>query len=370
MPSILEKRIETVRKAIDGQNLDALMVSIGENRFYLSGYTGEDSQFDESAGVLFITTDQLILATDSRFDQQARDEAPFFDVICYREGLEKELPSILERLNHPLRLGFEKVRLSYKIYEKIYQTIDSEGLKTELVPTEDIIESLRIIKSEEEIEATRKALHLAEKAFTKLIPALTPDMTEREVAWGLEQEIRGAGAEALSFPSIVASGPNAALPHAIPGDRRIQPGETLLFDWGARLNHYCSDISRTLYWGDPDAQFLKVFQTVLEAQTRAIAAIKDGVSSKAVDQVARNYIEQAGFKDRFGHGLGHGTGLAIHEAPRLSPLKDTLLAEGMIVTVEPGIYLPGWGGVRLENQIVVRKDGAEVLNQTDPGIFQ
>ncbi len=370
MSSIFEKRIEKVRKAIGEEGVDALMVSVGENRFYLSGYTGEDSQFDESAGVLFITPRHLILATDSRFDQQAGDEAPLFDIICYKEGLEKELPSILEKLNHPLRMGFEKIRLSYKLYEKLHQAIDTAGLKTELVPTEDIIETLRVVKSEEEIEATRKALHLAENAFLQMVPTLTSGMTERDVAWALEQEIRGAGAEALSFPSIVASGPNAALPHAIPGDRRIQAGETLLFDWGARLNHYCSDISRTLYWGDPDPQFLNVFQTVLEAQKRAIAAIKAGVSSKAVDRVAREYIEQAGFKDRFGHGLGHGTGLAIHEAPRLSPLKETLLAEGMIVTVEPGIYLPGWGGVRLENQVVVRRDGAEVLNQTDPGIYQ
>jgi len=366
MKTVISERIEALRRAIKEDGLDGLMVSVGENRFYLSGYTGEDSQFDESAGTLFITSEKLILATDSRFDEQARDEAPLYQVVRYKEGLEKELPQILSQLNRPLRLGFEKVRLSYKNYESLTRAIQTSGIKTELIPTEDLVERLRIIKSEEEIDATRNALNLAEKAFAQLRSTLKIGMSEREAAWKLEQQVRSAGAQALSFPSIVASGPNAALPHAIPGDRRFKASETILFDWGARLSHYCSDISRTLCFGTPDDLFLKVFHTVLDAQKKASAAIKAGVSSKAVDQIARGYIEQMGFKDNFGHGLGHGTGLAIHEAPRLSPLKDTVLEAGMIVTVEPGIYIPGWGGVRLENQVVVRENGAEVLNNSTP----
>ena len=186
----------------------------------------------------------------------------------------------------------------------------------------------------------------------------------------MEKGMREAGADALSFPTIVAAGTNSALPHAIPGDRVINNGEPILFDWGARLNGYCSDISRTVVLGKPDSTFEKVFQTVLDAQRLATDAIKPGISSKAVDKVARDHIETKGFGGKFGHGLGHGTGLAIHESPRLSPLKDIVLEPGMVSTVEPGVYLPDWGGVRLENMIVVRNNGAEVLNRTDPGKYQ
>jgi Xaa-Pro aminopeptidase len=368
--AVIETRIEQVRRVLVKNKIDCLMVLIGENRFYLSGYSGEDGQFDESAGALFITAKKLILTTDSRFVQQAKDEAPLYEVICYKEGLEKELPNILARLNHPLRLGFEKNRLIYKNYEALTRAITAAKLKTKMIPTERIVESLRIIKNKDEINATKKALNLAEDAFSKLLPYLKIGMCEKEVAWLLEQRVRAAGAQALSFPSIIASGPNAALPHAIPSDRTLKSGETILFDWGAKLNHYCSDISRTIWFGEPDELFLKVFETVKRAQQKAIVSIKAGISSKAVDQVARSYIEKMGFKGKFGHGLGHGTGLAVHEAPRLSPFKDIQLAEGMIVTIEPGIYLPGWGGVRLENQVVVQKNGAKVLNRLDPGVYQ
>ena len=181
----------------------------------------------------------------------------------------------------------------------------------------------------------------------------------------LNISISEKSAVCLSFPAIVASGPNSALPHAIPENRKFKKGEPILFDWGARLNGYCSDISRTFVIGKPDETFTKVFTTVYDAQRMAVDAIKAGVSSKSVDDTARKHIEEKGFKGKFGHGLGHGVGLAIHEPPRIGPLKDTTLEEGMVFTVEPGIYLPGWGGIRLENMVVVRKDHAEVLNNTD-----
>ena len=179
----------------------------------------------------------------------------------------------------------------------------------------------------------------------------------------MESAIRQAGADGLSFPVIVAAGPNSALPHAIPSDRPVESGEPILFDWGVRLGGYCSDTSRTVILGEPDHQFLQVFNTVLEAQQSATASIRAGVNSKAVDAVARDLIASKGYGDKFGHGLGHGTGLAIHEGPRLSPLKESVLESGMLVTVEPGIYLPHWGGVRIENQVVVGKSGPRVLNR-------
>lgn len=188
-------------------------------------------------------------------------------------------------------------------------------------------------------------------------------MTEKQAAWAMEKGMREGGAQAMAFPTIVASGPNSALPHAVPGDRAFKTGEPILFDWGAKLDGYCSDTTRTVVLGQPDATFKKVYQTVLDAQQKAMDAIKTGANTAAVDRLARSHIENAGFTGRFGHGLGHGTGLAVHEAPRLSPIRNTRLEEGMIVTVEPGIYLPDWGGIRIENQVVVRDDGPEVLTQ-------
>ena len=369
MDNIYQNRIDRLRDILTEKKLDTFLVVVDENRRYLSGYTGEDTQFDESAGALIITSDRLVLATDSRYDLQARNEAPLFEVVCYEKSLAAELPRLLAELETKI-MGFESVRLSYLQFEKIEQEIKKADLTLEMVSTENIVEQLRICKSEPEIDVTRRALEIAESVFEQIVQILKPGMTEKELAWEMEKGMREAGAESLSFPSIVAAGTNAALPHAIPGDRTIKAGEPILFDWGARLDGYCSDISRTVVIGEPDATFQKVFQTVLDAQRYAIEAIRPGVSSKAVDAVARDYIDKQGFGGKFGHGLGHGTGLAIHEQPRLSPLKDTTLEPGMISTVEPGIYLSDWGGVRLENMIVVREDGAEVLNRTDPANYQ
>ncbi|MGW8186911.1 MAG: M24 family metallopeptidase, partial [Desulfobacterales bacterium] len=320
------------------------------------------------AGALLITENDLMLATDTRYELQARSEARLYEIVCYKKGLAEELPGLLSTLGTK-NLGFESVRLSFHQYRKISDAIAKDGLEVVLKPVEDLVEQLRITKAETEIATLRNALSLAETAFSQCVEKIKPGMMEKQLAWIMEKAMRETGAEGLSFPTIVASGPNSALPHAIPGDRRIKTGEPILFDWGARLDGYCSDISRTVVIGQPDETFKKVFRTVLDAQRLAIDAIKSGVSSRTVDRIARDYIAKKGFGGNFGHGLGHGTGLAIHEAPRLSPLKDTVLESGMVTTVEPGIYLGDWGGVRLENMVVVRPDGAEVLNRLDPAEY-
>ena len=369
MNTIIANRVKKLRTSLTTNDIDTLLVLVEENRRYLSGFTGEDTQFDESAGALIINADRLVLATDSRYELQAETEAPLYDIVCYKKGLATELPGILSELKTE-RLGFESIRMTCREHQKISEELVKNDSGAVLVPVEDMVESLRIVKEEKEVNALRQALKIAEASFTDLLGYLEPGMTERELAWMMEQRMRESGAESLSFPTIVAAGANSALPHAIPGDRKIRTGEPLLFDWGARLNGYCSDISRTVVIGKPDMTFKKVFQIVLEAQKAAIEAIKPGMSSKAVDRVARKYIEDKGYGSKFGHGLGHGTGLAIHEAPRLSPIKDTVLASGMVSTIEPGIYLPEWGGIRLENMIVIREDGAEILNRLDPSHYQ
>ncbi len=364
----IKRRIEKFRKILEKRDFDAFLVLVEQNRRYLSGYAGEDTQFDETAGALFITKERLVLATDSRYDLQAEREAPLFEVVTYKKGVEKEAPSILEKLGAK-RLGFESVRLTHLQYGKLRKELDESSVsEVELVPAEDLVETLRIVKEEGEIEAMKAALRIAESVFHEYLPEIKPGMTEKQVAWELEKRIRENGGEALSFSSIVASGPNGALPHAIPTDRKIAEGEPLLFDWGVKLDGYCSDISRTVVFGRPDKVFKEVFQTVYDAQRKAIEAIKPGMTGKEADRVAREFIDAGKFKDKFNHSLGHGVGLAVHESPRLSPLKEDLLEPGMVFTVEPGIYLPEWGGVRLENMVVLREHGAEVLNETDPAL--
>lgn len=364
---MIEERIRRVRDKFTHHGIDALLILIEENRHYLSGFTGEDHQFDESAGALLLTREELVLATDSRFEIQARNESPQYDLVIYKKGLAKELPGLVRRFSVK-RLGFESVRLSVKQLNAYRKELDSVSVSVELVPIEDVVEGLRLIKSDHEIERTRKALAVAEDAFRHVSQNLKPGMTEKAVAWEMERSMRVAGAQRLSFPVIVAGGPNSALPHAIPTDRPIQSGEPILFDWGAVLDHYCSDTSRTVIIGEPDDTFMEVYQTVLDAQRKAIEAITAGISTKSVDSVARNHISACGYGGKFGHGLGHGTGLAVHEGPRLSPLKETQLESGMIVTVEPGIYLSDWGGVRIENQVVVGQDGPIVLNELSTDI--
>lgn len=368
MSKIIENRLFKLRKIMIENKIDTFMVLIDVNRRYLSGFISEDAQFNESAGALFITADKLVLATDSRFELQAMHQAPLFNIICYRKGLIKSMPEIFCSLGTK-QLGFESDRLSYKQYQEIKTELKKSSLSIKLVPTENIVEKQRMIKTEAEISATRRALLLAEDAFRKVAYKIRPGMTEIETAWKMEKMMREAGAKDLAFPMIVASGPNGALPHAVPGKRKFNIGEPILFDFGARLDGYCSDTSRTLIIGKPDKKFNKIYQIVLDAQQKAISAIKDGVDPQAVDKIARDYINSMGFKNNFGHGLGHGTGLVVHEQPVLSPLSNTRLTKGMLITVEPGIYLPDWGGIRIENQVVVRQNNAEVLNTLDPAKY-
>lgn len=360
-----EARLQALRDEMETRPFDTFMVLVAENRRYLSGYTAEDGQFDETAGILLISMEKALLVTDSRYDLQAAQEAPLFKVLQYKQGQYQELPDILTSMGTK-SLGFENVRLSCLQYDQLSRGISDNQLGIELIPVQDLVENMRICKDADEITAIRSALSLTESIFLDFVTTISVGDTEKKLAWELEKRLRQAGADALSFPTIVAAGPNSALPHAIPTDRPVQKGEPILFDFGIRMDGYCSDISRMAFIGSPDETYRKIYHTVLDAQQKAIDNIKSGHRSKVVDEIARNHIASMGYGENFGHGLGHGVGLAVHEAPRLSPLKDTVLASGMVTTVEPGVYIPEWGGIRLENMVVVRDTGAEVLNETDP----
>lgn len=362
MEETTKNRLAKLRARLQDQAFDTFMVLQGENRRYLSRFTGEDGQFDESAGALFITPERQLLATDPRYETQARIEAPDFEIYRYKEGLAQALPEILRAL-HTEHLGFESVRLSYLQFQKIEEHLKKQALSVSLVPTENFVEGLRMIKEGGELEAIRQSLAISESVFETICKELSPGISEKELAWAIEKGLRQGGAESVAFAPIVASGPNAALPHAVSTDRPVGQGEPILFDWGARFKGYCSDISRTMVLGQPDTTFKTVYQVVQDAQSMAIEAIKPGISTQAVDKIARDYITAKGFGDHFGHGLGHGVGLATHEKPHLSPIRPMNLEVGMVTTVEPGIYIPGWGGVRLENMVVVEPEGAVILNR-------
>ena len=359
-----QQRLAGLRAKMRHLDLDAFLVLIDANRRYLSGYSAEDGQFDETAGALLITDTACLLATDSRYDLQARQEAAGYEVVCYRKSLYEALPQLLLQIG-ARRVGFESARMTVKLHQELVARLQKEAAAIVLAGVENQVESLRACKDSDEIALTRRAITCAEDAFRGLCRWIRPGMTEAAVARQLEDLMRRGGAEGPSFPIIVAAGPNSAKPHAVPGERPIKAGEPVLVDWGARVDGYCSDISRTVVFGNPDEQFSKLYAIVRQAQTEAAAALRAGAHGKTVDAVARQIIREAGFGDHFGHSLGHGTGLMIHEAPRLGPHSEDILEAGMIVTVEPGIYLPDWGGIRLENQAVVSAEGAKILNHLD-----
>jgi len=366
--NIIKNRITRLRKSFAGL-FDTLLILSDENRHYLSGYTGKDGSYDETAGILIITGNDLILATDSRYDTQAKNEANLYKVLCCKKSLAKELPALLKSVNAK-QVGIEGARLTFQQHQRFCEEMAKSGLEIEFISADNILRPLRTLKDKDELLNIKRALTVAETAFCKFRSSIHVGMTEKEAAWLLEQTMRAMGADALSFPVIAASGPNSALAHAIPGERRFKAGEPLLFDFGAKLDGYCSDTTRTLVLGEPDNRFKEIYDILFQAQQLAVDAICPGVKASSIDKIARDYIDKTIYNGKFGHSLGHGVGLAIHEEPRLSKLDHTLLEPGMVVTVEPGIYIPEWGGIRLENMIAVTEKGAEVLNTMDYKEFQ
>jgi Xaa-Pro aminopeptidase len=355
-------RLDRFRHILVEQPFDTFLVSEPWNRAYLSGFWADDPQLTESSGVLLITAEDQVLATDFRYQEQAEKEAVGFRIVIYKEILTSALPEIFSSLR-TRNLGIESHHLTHDRFVRIEEALKQWRPEGGLVPTLNLVEELRMIKEPEEIEAMRSSLALTESVFQAVAGEAAVGKTEKELSWRVEQLMRERGAESVSFPPIVASGPNAALPHAVPTDRALEKGETVIVDLGARVGHYCSDMTRTLILGEPDSKVRTIYSIVREAQLRAIASVRAGLSSQDADRVARDCIASAGFGENFGHGLGHGVGLAVHEKPGFGKTNSRVLEENMVVTIEPGIYLPGWGGVRLENMVRVTGDGCEVLNR-------
>jgi Xaa-Pro aminopeptidase len=361
MDSILTERLARLRARLRRRRLDALLVTQPENRRYLSGYAALDGGIAESAGVLLIpVAGRPILFTDSRYHLQASAQASGYEVLLYPRGLLTLLAGLLPSRGIR-RLAFESHYMLHATALTLLKT--AAGIGVEAVPLTGLVEQLRAVKQAEELAAIRRAVRLNEEVFQEVFAGLQPGCREREVALRLEITMRRKGAERPSFETMVASGPNGALPHSVPTDRQLQTGEPIVIDMGVVLDGYCADMTRTVVLGQPDAKTIELFRIVRQAQVEATRRLRAGIKAREVDQAARRVIARAGYGDFFGHGLGHGVGLAVHEAPALNHRNHKKLLAGMVVTVEPGIYLPEWGGVRLENMVVVTAAGHELLNR-------
>ena len=356
-PRRRERLLESLREAYPG--VGPLLVSAETNVRYLTGFTGDST-------ALLIGPDDCRFVTDTRFAEQIERECPGPDAAVRTAQTDAtEYTAEVLRTTGAKAIGFESRHLPWGEVEKLKALVP--GL--ELVPTEGVVETPRRVKDEDEVAEIREAVRTAERVFRSVTAGLSGDDEERTVAHRLESELRRLRAERLSFDAIVARDAAAALPHHRPGDGRLSDARTLLVDWGARLpSGYVSDLTRTGLLTRADRtddaadDFAEVYAVVNRAVDAALAVLKPGATGRAVDAAARGVIEEAGYGDRFGHGLGHGIGLDVHEGPRLSPTSDDVLAVGMVVTVEPGVYLPGRFGVRIEEDVLVTAGGCEVLS--------
>lgn len=347
------QRAQRVAELLPESGIDLLLVTALVNVRYLTGYTG-------SNGLALIGPDTRTFLTDFRYLEQAAEEvAPEFERRQAPMGMADLLEAISDALPAgELALGFEAPHVSVRDHARLRELLPE---RVALVGTERMVERLRAVKEPEEVERIRAATVLADEAFERLIGQGIVGRTERELAIALELAMRGLGAQRPSFEAIVASGPHGALPHAQPRDVMVQAGQLVVIDWGAELDGYCSDCTRTVATGDPGAAAGEAYELVLAAQRAGVQAVRAGADGRAVDAVARDVIESGGQGERFGHGLGHGVGLEVHEAPRLSKRSEDDLETGNVVTVEPGVYLPGSFGVRIEDLVVVTDDEPQIL---------
>jgi len=345
--------------AMKEHNVDAAIISQKDNLRYFSGFTASEA-------VLFIHSNEYYIITDFRYIEQAQIQCPGFQVIdapgAKTAQFIKEKCSSLD----VARVWFEDSDISFSTYLSYKEALNP----VELVPAKDTPSMLRIVKSADEVNNIRKAANLADRGFLHILDYVRPGVSEIDIALELEFYLRKNGSEGLAFPIIAASGKNGSLPHAEPSDKKLEMGDFLTLDFGCVVNGYCSDMTRTVALGEPSALLREIYDITLEAQLMALDAIKPGLTGIEIDKIARDHITSKGYGNNFGHGLGHGVGINVHEAPSLSVRGNTVLEPGMLVTVEPGIYIPGTGGVRIEDLVVVTEDGYENLVSSRKDLIQ
>lgn len=350
----MKDRLVQVRNIIEKEGLDGLLISSRPNTFYYTGFTGTTSK-------CLVTRENAYLVVDFRYTTQAGEQA--FPGVKAVE-LEKDAADTLNTLclHHKVTsLGIEGEDITFTGYQSL-----SESLK-EVKTLKDVQEPLnrvRMIKDSEEIMIIQKAVELTDKAFSEILPLLKPGIREYEIAVELEYRMKKLGASGPSFETIIASGPRSALPHGVAGMRELQMGDAIVMDFGAIYRGYCSDMTRTVFLGTPPTKLKEIYRIVLQAQTQALQKAAENMTGRQLDKVSRDIIDGAGYEKCFGHGLGHGVGVEIHELPRISPKGDEILTKGMVFTVEPGIYVENLGGIRIEDMVVLGENGVEILTKS------
>ncbi|MCI2953932.1 aminopeptidase P family protein [Staphylococcus caprae] len=342
-------KLEQVHEILNHKRLDAMIVLSDFNRRYLSGFTG-------TSGALIITHNKNYLVTDFRYIEQATKQAPEFEIINRQNGLITEIKNILEQAQLS-NIGFEGHHISYDTYVEL-----NKGMIT-LISISDSIDKIREVKSEEEIKLIRKAAEIVDKTYDYILTVVKVGMSEREIKALLESKMLELGADGPSFDTIVASGYRGALPHGVASDKLIEKGDMITLDFGAYYRGYCSDITRTFAVGEPDPKMKEIYNIVLSSQIKAIDEIRPGMTVQEADALSRDYIDAHGFGQEFGHSLGHGIGLDIHEGPLLSKNSTGKLQVNNCVTIEPGIYVDGLGGVRIEDDILITENGCDVFTK-------
>lgn len=344
------ERLHRIQERLANNKIDAIFLTALENIRYLTNFSG-------SSAFLMITKDKGYLITDFRYKTVAGDEVKGYKVIIYQNSIIDEIERLTkkEKISH---LGIEKRNITLEQYQKLTKKLK----KIKIIPTLNLVEGLRVIKGPVEIKDIEIAIKRAEKAYKKINSNIKIGISEKEIALRLEYAIRSGGSDRLPFEAIVASGYRAALPHAVSGKRLLKENDLVIIDFGAEYKGYYADITRTRFIGSRiNRRQREIYQTVLDAQAEAINLIKPGAKAKDIDAAARKVISKAGFGKYFGHGTGHGIGLMVHELPSISTKSEDILKEGMIFTVEPGIYIPGWGGIRIEDMVLVTKTGFRIL---------
>lgn len=345
------KRLIKLRQILEKHQLDAVLIGSPESRFYLSGFTG-------TAGHLLIGQEKAYLITDFRYTEQAALEAPLFEVVRFPGSPQETAATLIQDLAWQ-KIGFEAQKMSFEEHKNFQQ-----ALQAKLTPLTEEISGLRAIKDEEELKIMTAGAKKTDRAFKWILENIKAGMTEKEFSRELEIYLLKEGASRPSFSFIVASGARGALPHGVASDKIMHKSDLVTIDFGAVFAGYSTDMTRTVALGEPDALLKEIYNVVLKAQEAACRAIRPGIKGREADSVARDIIASAGFGENFGHGLGHGVGLEVHEYPRLNTKSESVLEPGMVVTVEPGIYLPGLGGVRIEDMVLVRDEGAELLTKS------
>jgi Xaa-Pro aminopeptidase len=344
-------RIELLRERFKEHEIDGMLITSPSNRRYISNFTG-------TAGVLIISSNAAKLITDFRYIDQANEQATEFDIVQHKGAIHDEIAKQAKELGIK-RLGFEQDYLTYSTFSTYEKAIEAS-----LVPITGMIEKLRLIKDASELKILKEAAKIADATFEHIIQYIKPGMTELDVSNELEFFMRKQGATASSFAIIVASGIRSALPHGVATDKVIKTGEFVTLDFGALYKGYCSDITRTIAIGEPSDELKKIYDIVLRAELKGLQEIKPGMTGEAADRITRDFITEHGYGEYFGHSTGHGIGLDVHEGPRLASTSNEVLIPGMVVTVEPGIYISGLGGVRIEDDTVITDTGNQKLSHS------